>query len=182
MCAVKKKLHFHTHTHSYNMSLYSQFVKENYASAPGNSPREKISNIAKMWQARKSGKAPRRKKGRGDPASDIPGGDNAEEAKSGSGAAQEDPGQAGGCANCQSGEGRRRRRKRGGEIAAAAPPIQGWSGGALGPLSPANQGSPVSQSGFGMYGGALRTLGGAGLPDPFSSVLSAVGSLGDLFG
>ena len=160
-------------------SLYSQFVKENYSKAPGNSPREKIANIAKMWQARKAGKKPRapRKKGRGDPASDIPGGDTAEEAKAGSG-------QAGGCADCQAGSGRRRRRgaKRGGEIAAAAPPIQGWSGGSLGPLSPANQGSPVSQSGFGMYGGALRTLGGAGLPDPFSSVLSAVGSLGDLFG
>jgi hypothetical protein len=179
------------------MSLYSQFVKEHYASAPGNSPREKIANIAKMWQARKSGKvakAPRRKKGRGDPASDIPGGDNTEEAKAGSGAAQEeDPGQAGGCANCQAGTGRKRRKgKRGGEIAAAAPPIQGWSGGALGPLAAANQGAPVSQSGFGMYGGALRTLGGAGLfdsfgasrgpPDPFSSVLGAVGSLGSLFG
>jgi hypothetical protein len=179
------------------MSLYSQFVKEHYASAPGNSPREKIANIAKMWQQRKSGKAekaPRRKRGRGDPASDIPDGDNIEEAKSGSGAAQEDPGQAGGCASCKSGTGRRRRggRKRGGDIAAAAPPIQGWSGGSLGPLAPANQGAPVSQSGFGMYGGALQAYGlrpdghglqGAGLPfDPFSATLHAVSSLGDLFG
>lgn len=174
------------------MSVYSQFVKQNWHNVPDGPAPMKMRAIARLWQQHKSGRsAPKTRKRRGRGVSDA---EVKQAAAPPAETAPDVPGEG------MAGAGRKRkpraRRGRGGSEApiqwsgGEAAPIA-WSGGALNPLASGAVGSHISQTGLGIFSGMLSQIGlgfrntgghdegmaGEGIFDDVMNGVRSVGSL-----